>query len=143
MKLFIRVACVLLALAPAIMAAAETKTAAAPAAPKPRQFVYVLRLVPRLHDDKAWTDADKASTSRHFAHLTAATKAGQVILAGRTMEPGSKTFGLVIFEADDETAARAFMQSDPAVVEGVMTAELHPYQVALQRKPPGEPAATR
>ncbi|HUR58141.1 MAG TPA: YciI family protein [Opitutaceae bacterium] len=107
---------------------------AAPPAAKPKQFVYVLRLVPRLHDDNAWSDDDKKVVGRHFAHLTAATKAGQVILAGRTMEPGDKTFGLVIFEAADADAARTFMQSDPAVVGKVMTAELHPFAVVLQRK---------
>jgi uncharacterized protein YciI len=126
----------LLLLTPFALFAAESKTPAPPPAPKPKQFLYVLKLVPRLHDDKAWTDADKATGSQHFAHLTAATKAGQVILAGRTMEPGARTFGLVIFEAADETVARAFMNSDPAVVNQIMTAELHPYQVALQRKPP-------
>jgi uncharacterized protein YciI len=126
----------LLLLTPFALFAAESKSPATPPAPKPKQFLYVLKLVPRLHDDKAWTDADKATASQHFAHLTAATKAGQVILAGRTMEPGARTFGLVIFEAADETAARAFMNSDPAVVNQIMTAELHPYQVALQRKPP-------
>lgn len=104
-------------------------------APKPKQFVYVLRLVPRLHDDKAWTDADKKAVGAHFAHLQAATKEGKVILAGRTLEPGDKTFGLVIFEAPDAAAARAFMAADPAVVANVMTAEVHPYAVALQRKP--------
>ena len=118
---------------PLALIAAEPKVGTPPPS-KPKQFIYVLKLVPRLHDDKAWTDADKAITSRHFAHLTAATKAGQVILAGRTMEPGEKTFGLVIFEAADEAAARTFMDSDPAVAEKVMTAQLHPYSVVLQRK---------
>jgi uncharacterized protein YciI len=121
-------------LIPFAVFAAEEKSPATPAAPRPKQWLYVLRLAPRLHDDKAWTDADKAVVGRHFAHLQAATKDGRVILAGRTAEPGDRTFGLVIFEAADETAARAFMQSDPAVVEKVMSAELHPYQVALQRK---------
>lgn len=101
---------------------------------KPRQFLYVLRLVPRLHDDQAWTEADGAATERHFAHLKRATAEGRVILAGRTLEPGDKTFGLVIFEAPDEATAREFMESDPAVVAGVMTATLHPYTVALQRE---------
>ena len=104
-------------------------------APKPKQFIYMLRLVERLHDDKAWTDADKKTVGAHFAHLKAATAEGKVILAGRTLEPGDKTFGLVIFEAADEAAAKAFMESDPAVVGKVMTATVHPYQVALQRSP--------
>lgn len=98
------------------------------------QFVYVLHLVPRLHDDQAWTESDHAVIGWHFAHLKAATERGQVILAGRTDEPGHKTCGLVIFEAPDAEAALAFMASEPAVKEGIMTAILHPYAVALQRK---------
>jgi len=49
---------------------------------------------------------------------------------------GDKTFGIAIFEAADEAAARKFMEEDPAVVAGVMTAELHPFSVVLQRKNP-------
>jgi len=45
-----------------------------------------------------------------------------------------KRFGLVIFEAGSEAAAQEFMRSDPAVAGGVMTATLHPYSIALQRK---------
>ncbi len=124
---------------PTLRAADEKKSpatppAAAPAAPKLPQFVYVLKLVPRLHADTAWTDADKQAVGAHFARLQAATKAGQVILAGRTLEPGEKTFGLVVFEAADLAAARTFMEGDPAVVAGVMTATVHPYAVALLRK---------
>lgn len=122
-----------LALLPLALFAAEEKKSPPPA-PKPKQFVYVLKLAPRLHDDAAWSDDDKKTVATHFAHLKAATAEGKVILAGRTLEPGSKTFGLVIFEAPDEPAARAFMNSDPALVANVMTATLHPYQVALQRK---------
>jgi len=105
-----------------------------PAAAKRSHYLYVLRVAPRLHDQKAWTDADNAAVGRHFARLKQGVEAGQVILAGRTNEPLDKTFGLVIFEADDEAAARAFMEADPAVVSGQMTATLHPYAVALLRK---------
>ena len=115
---------------------AQTSTAqtTAPAAAKRGQYLYVLRVAPRLHDQKAWTEADNAAVGRHFARLKQAVETGQVILAGRTAEALDKTFGLVIFEADDEAAARAFMEADPAVVSGQMTATLHPYAVALLRK---------
>lgn len=103
---------------------------------KPKQFIYVLRLVPRLHSDAAWTKDDNAALARHFARFQEAIKTGQLILAGRTSEPGDKTFGIAIFEAADEAAARKFMEADPAVVGGQMTAELHPFAVALQRKNP-------
>ena len=107
-----------------------------PKAEKPKQFIYVLRPVPRLHLDANWTKEDEMALSRHFARFKHAVETGELILAGRTSEPGDKTFGIAIFEAKDEAAARAFMESDPAVVAGLMTAELHPFAVALQRKNP-------
>lgn len=99
-----------------------------------QQYVYVLHLAPPFQQESAWTDAENAVISRHFERLAQAAESGQLILAGRTLEPLSATFGLVIFEAESEAAARTFMQSDPAVEAGLMTATLHPYAVALQRK---------
>jgi uncharacterized protein YciI len=99
---------------------------------KSSQFLYVLRLVPRLHAETTWTGVDHAIVGRHFSYLQAAAARGQVVVAGRTAEPLDRTFGLVIFEAADEAAARAFMAADPAVAERIMTAELHPYRVAVQ-----------
>ena len=110
----------------------ENVFAEEPKYPDSKQFIYVLHLVPRLHDIKNWTDADKAAVDRHFSRLKNISKSDQLILAGRTQEPGDKTFGIVIFQAADETAARIFMETDPAVVTGVMTAEIHPFKVAVQ-----------
>lgn len=101
---------------------------------KPKQFIYILRLVPRLHSDAAWTKDDEAAIARHLTRFKRAIEKGELILAGRTLEPGEKTFGIAVFEAMDEAAARSFMESDPAVVAGLMTAELHPFAVALIRK---------
>ena len=93
----------------------QSLPAQAPKAEKPKQFIYVLGLVPRLYSEANWTKEDKTVLQRHFARFQEATKSGQLILAGRTNEPGDKTFGIAIFEAPDEAAARAFMQADPAV----------------------------
>ena len=98
------------------------------------QYVYVLQVAPRFQQQATWTETENAVVARHFDRLVQATKSGQVILAGRTNEPLDRTFGLVIFEADNETVAREFMESDPTVAAGLMTATLHPYVVALQRK---------
>jgi uncharacterized protein len=118
--------------------------AALPAAPslaadhqpvsKRQQYVYVLKLTARMQEAKAWTDTENGVIGQHFARLAKATDAGQVILAGRTTEALDKTFGLVIFEAEGEEAARQFMESDPAVVANIMSATLHPYSVALYRE---------
>ena len=96
----------------------------------------MLRLVPRLYSDAAWTQEDQDGAVAALRTIQTRNQTGELILAGRTREPGDKTFGIAIFEANDETAARKFMESDPAVVAGLMTAELHPFSVALQRKTP-------
>jgi uncharacterized protein YciI len=101
--------------------------------PPAKHWVYVLRLAPRLHDPAAWTDADRQSVAAHFERLQAATAQGQVILAGRTDEPLDTAFGLVVFQAADDAAAQAFMAADTTVRDGVMTAQLHPYALALLR----------
>jgi uncharacterized protein len=107
-----------------------------PPRPNTKPFIYMLKLVPRLYDDKKWTKEDKAAVDRHFTQLQEAAKSGEVILAGRTQEPGKQTFGIVIFRASDEAAAQKFMESDPAVVAKLMTAELHPFQMHMQGKGP-------
>lgn len=124
------------ALAAATLAAPAAYAQNTPPHPvaKPQQYLYLLRVAPRLHDESKWSDKDKAATGQHFERLKKATASGQVILAGRTTEALDKTFGLVVFEAENEAAAKAFMDADPAVAAGVMTATLHPYSVALQRK---------
>ena len=114
----------------------QSSPAQVPKTEKPKQFIYVLRLVSRLYSDSNWTKQDNEVLERHFARFQEAAKSGQLILAGRTSEPGDKTFGIAIFEASDEAAARKFMQADPAVAGGLMTADLHPFAVALERKNP-------
>ena len=128
--------CQLFILITGICALSHSLDAQTPEPGKPKEFIYVLRLVPRLYDSKNWTKEDNAALERHFIRFQEATKSGQLILAGRTKEPGDKTFGIAIFRASDEAAAQKFMESDPAVVAKLMTAELHPFAVALQGKAP-------
>jgi hypothetical protein len=53
-----------------------------------------------------------------------------VILAGRTLTTDERGLGIVIFRAPSADAARAIMEGDPAVRQGVMRAELFPFRVA-------------
>ncbi|MBW3110771.1 MULTISPECIES: YciI family protein [Bacillaceae] len=98
------------------------------------EFIYVLKLIPRLYQEENWTAVDEGIVQRHFERLKELTDSGTVILAGRTLNEEENAFGIVVFEADDEKQAKAFMEEDPAVKEGIMTAELFPYRVALLRK---------
>jgi uncharacterized protein YciI len=94
-------------------------------------YIYLLHLAPRLHDPHAWTAADLQAVEDHFKRLEAAAAAGKVLVAGRSKEPDDQTFGIVVFEAANDADAKRFMETDPCLVHGVMTADLHPFAVAL------------
>lgn len=95
------------------------------------EFIYVLQ-VTRLGMLTEGPTADEAAiVSRHFNYLAQLTEQGVVLLAGRMLTNDERTRGYVVFRADDETAARSIMSADPCIAEGVMTAELYPFKVAL------------
>ena len=96
-----------------------------------KQFLYVLRLVPELLDESNWTEQKEAIVGEHFARLQGLLAEGRLILAGRTLDDNPQ--GLVILEVGSEEEARELMETDPAVAQGVMTAQLFPYRVALSR----------
>lgn len=80
------------------------------------------------------TQEEQETVSRHFAYVSDLTEKGVMILVGRTQNADESLFGIAIFEAEDEAAARKIMENDPAVAGGVMRATLYPYKVALMRK---------
>ncbi len=100
-----------------------------------QQYIYVLKLIPRLNGApaEAWTDADNKIVETHFHRLQKLLSEGKLILAGRTLNEDDTAFGIVILEVDSEDEARSLMDTDPAVSGAVMTAELYPYRAALLR----------
>lgn len=92
-----------------------------------RMFLYHIRPARASFEHDA-TEGEQAIVGEHFEYLKRATRAGRVLLAGRTE---SDFGGIVLFRAADEAEARAFMQADPAVNAGVFIATLHPYRLAL------------
>ena len=102
--------------------------------PETKEYIYVLKLIPSLIDPGNWTDKDNDIVSRHFTRLQTLLEEKVLILAGRTLNDDETTFGIVIFRAEDDASAQDLMTHDPAVKEGIMTAELFPYSVALIEK---------
>jgi uncharacterized protein len=96
-----------------------------------KQFIYVLKLTPRLLDEKNWTEQDNQIVGRHFRRLQRLHKEGRVLMAGRTLNADPSQFGVVVFEAASEEEARELMEADDAVKEKIMTAQLFPFRVAL------------
>ena len=76
------------------------------------------------------TEEEGAIASEHFNYLKTLTEKGVVLVFGRTQNSDASTFGLCIFRAESDEAARSIMNNDPAVAKGVFRAELFPYKVA-------------
>ncbi|MEW6028055.1 MAG: YciI family protein [Chloroflexota bacterium] len=98
-----------------------------------QQWLYFLKPARLGMVTEGPTPEEAETVSRHFAYLEDLTEKGVTILVGRTQNADENTFGIAVFEAEDESAARAIMEADPAVVGGVMRATLYPYKVALMR----------
>lgn len=68
----------------------------------------------------------------HYNYLKKLTEQGRVVVAGPCTDMIGP--GIVIFHADNEDAARALMQNDPAVEAGLFKADLHPIRLSLLRE---------
>jgi uncharacterized protein YciI len=98
---------------------------------KTQQFLYRIRPTRVEMFSEGATEEEAKTVSAHFEYLKDLQKRGALILAGRTLNTDESSFGIIIFNAKSEEQARMIMESDPAVVQGVMQAELYPYRVAL------------
>ena len=77
------------------------------------------------------TEIEKKMVSDHFDYLKRLTNNGTVVLAGRTINTDTSSFGIVIFQADSEASARKIVNEDPAVKSRIFRAELFPYRMSL------------
>ena len=94
------------------------------------EFLYRLRLArPGMFDDGG-TGEERATVADHFAYLEKLHGEGVVRFAGRTTTDDERTFGIVVLDADGDTARRV-MNQDPAVRRGLMRATLYPFRTAL------------
>jgi uncharacterized protein YciI len=99
--------------------------------PDQLQFIYVIRPTRLGLLTEGPTPQEEEILGRHFSYLKDLHGSGVLLLAGRTQDADETSFGIVILTADGEEEARKIMLGDPAVKEGVMTAEFHRYRVAI------------
>jgi len=97
-----------------------------------KEWLCVLRPTRLGMLTEAPTETEIEVVGRHFAYQKDLTEKGVAILVGRTENKDERTIGLSIFRAPSEEDAWQIVKSDPAVAEGVMTAELFPYMIALR-----------
>lgn len=99
-----------------------------------KEFIYILKPIERLTKEENWTEFEEKLVSEHFNYLKELLEKGRLVIAGKTDGLDEKTFGIVIYYANDEKEAKEIMQNDPAVKNGIFLAELYTYTVALIKK---------
>ena len=75
---------------------------------------------------------EEAAMQAHAARLRQLLSEKTLFLAGPCLD---KVFGCLIFEAESLEAAHQIMSHDPAVKQGVMIPEVHPFSIAFLRQP--------
>lgn len=99
------------------------------------QFIYTLIPTrPEMLTEEP-TERENEAIESHFTYLSDLKEKGVVKLAGRTTNTDASSFGVVIFAAEDEDAARQLMAHDPAVKEHVLAAKMFPFRIALMGSP--------
>jgi uncharacterized protein YndB with AHSA1/START domain/uncharacterized protein YciI len=96
-----------------------------------RGWIYVIEPV-RAGAAMAPTPEESDLFSQHFQYLRTLTVEGTVILAGPVLD--MELPGVVIFYAASEEDARAVMENDPGVKNGLFRASVHPIALSLLRE---------
>ncbi|HYA00048.1 MAG TPA: YciI family protein [Candidatus Binatia bacterium] len=101
------------------------------------EWVYFLH-PPRDDFAATMTDEENAVWQAHAERLESLLAAGIVVLAGPTL--GKLNTGIVIFEAENEEAATAVMEGDPAIAGGYARGEMRQFRVSFLRGGPTRPS---
>ena len=81
------------------------------------------------------TPEDMEVVGAHFARLEQLAAEGVVSYVGRTLNDDPSVFGIVVFQAGSDEAAREIAEADPAVVSGLMVADVFPFEVYIPATP--------
>lgn len=97
-------------------------------------YIYLLRPTRPAMLTSGFTHAETQIQKDHSAYLDKLSKHGDLVLFGRTLTTDEDTFGIVVFKAESEAAAKQIMENDPGVKNGLMHAKLYPYRIACLAK---------
>jgi hypothetical protein len=103
-----------------------------------RQSLFICKIQPvrpgMLTDGPA-SDEEKI-IGEHASYLEGLVQQGVAYLVGRTLTTDYSTFGIFIFSAESEDAARRILEQDTVMKNRVMRAELYPFRASMVGKFP-------
>ena len=94
------------------------------------EWMYFL-LPPRDDFAATMSPEEQAAFDAHFDYMEKLLADGTLVLAGPTLGPANT--GLCVFEAEDGEAARAIMDADPPIAQGLVRGQLRPFSIVHLR----------
>jgi uncharacterized protein YciI len=95
----------------------------------PTHYLARLQLTRPVLNASAFTTEETAILSQHVRWLRHQAEEGGLILAGRTSNEDEQSLSIVIFNAASQEDANKLLNSDPAIEQGVIHAELFPFDI--------------
>ena len=93
-----------------------------------REYVYFIHPT-RPEMINAPTERESKLVGEHFQYLKGLLDAGDLILAGPSIEPPYT--GIIVFRAMDADAAKRVVEGDPGVAGGVFDARVSEFRCSL------------
>jgi uncharacterized protein YciI len=78
------------------------------------------------------TEEESRIVDEHYEYLVRLRAKGKLMLAGPSHVAVGDTIGIEVYDVDDEAEVRAILAADPAIANGLMTAELRPLRVSVR-----------
>jgi len=75
---------------------------------------------------QSMTNDEKAVFAEHFAYVEKLHSEGKLIISGACLDGA---FGMIMYKAETEEAARAMFENDPLTKSGITATEFHPFRV--------------
>lgn len=95
-----------------------------------KQYIYTVQ-VSRLGMLTSPTEEESEITGQHLAYMSQLFDDSIAIFGGALGVRDSRHFGLVIFQAEDDEAAKAILHNDPAVKSRIMRGRWFPFRMSL------------
>lgn len=94
------------------------------------QYIYTVQ-VTRLGMLTNPTEEERDIAGQHLAYMSKLFDDGVAIFGGALAVRDSRHMGLVIFQAEDDEAAKAILHNDPAVKNRMMRGRWFPFRLSL------------
>ncbi len=92
-----------------------------------QEYIYLFKPT-RENFLQTITPEEMMVMGQHMEYTQRLFAEGTIIQAGACLDA---SYGIVIFKADSEEAARAIYEADPAVKAGIVHSEFHAYKLVM------------